>query len=77
MKVKTYEDGWDCIPELKDTVQAYSNMQDAIYEIENCVRVRDLPTLVGELQQYLEEMFNHLDNIDTDQEFETVEYNGE
>ena len=52
-------------------------MASAIYEINNCVRVRDLPTLVGELQQYLEEMFNHLDNIDTDQEFETVEYNGE
>ena len=52
-------------------------MASAIYEINNCVRVRDLPTLVAELQECLEEMFNHLDNIDTDQEFETVDYDGE
>jgi len=72
--VKTTEDGWDCVPELKEVVQAHSNMASAIYEIENCVRNRDLPSLVSELQECLEEMFNYLDNIDTDQEFETVNY---
>ena len=75
--VKTIEDGWDCVPELKDVVGAYKNMKGAIYEIENCVRDRDLPSLVGELQECLEDMFNHLDNIDTDREFETVDYDGE
>ena len=58
-------------------VEAYKNMKGAIYEIENCVRDRDLPSLVGELQECLEDMFNHLDNIDTDREFETVDYDGE
>tara|TARA_Y100001963_G_scaffold122310_1_gene171495 strand:+ start:2607 stop:2840 length:234 start_codon:yes stop_codon:yes gene_type:complete len=77
MTIKTYEDGWDCVPELKDVVEAYKNMKGAIYEIENCVRDRDLPSLVGELQECLEDMFNHLDNIDTDREFETVDYDGE
>ena len=29
--IKTTEDGWDCVPELKEAVDIYENAADIIY----------------------------------------------
>ena len=44
--IKTIEDGWDCVPELKEVVDTYENAADIIYEINNCVRVTDLCDII-------------------------------
>ena len=71
--IKTTEDGWDCVPELKEVTKAIDNMGSHIYEIKNCVRSSHLDNLVLEMKEMLEEALDLIKKIDIDREFETVE----
>ena len=72
--IKTIEDGWDCVPELKnEVVYAYEEAADIIYEINNCVRSTELYEIVERLQDMAATITEQLEEIDEDQEFETVE----
>ena len=71
--IKTTEDGWDCVPELKEVVDTYENAADIIYEINNCVRQTELPDLLERLRDMCENIETSIDAIDPDQEFETVD----
>jgi vacuolar-type H+-ATPase subunit E/Vma4 len=72
MAIKTIEDGWDCVPELKECVAEIDNVNSIIYEINNCVRQTDLYTIVEELKNMVYNLTEKLEAIDEDQEFETV-----
>ena len=72
MMIKTFEDGWDCLPELKEVVKTIEELDHYNYEINNCVRVTELAEMVSEMKNILEEALSKLENIDTDREFETV-----
>ena len=72
MAIKTIEDGWDCVPELKECVAEIDNVNSIIYEINNCVRQTDLYTIVEELKNMAYTLTEKLEEIDEDQEFETV-----
>jgi len=72
MAIKTIEDGWDCVPELKECVAEIDNVNSIIYEINNCVRQTDLYTIVEELKNMAYNLTEKLEAIDEDQEFETV-----
>ena len=41
MIIETFEDGWDCLPELKEVVETIEELDTYKYEINNCVRVTD------------------------------------
>ena len=71
-RIKTIEDGWDCVPELKECVAEIDNVNSIIYEINNCVRQTDLYTIVEELKNMAYTLTEKLEEIDEDQEFETV-----
>jgi|TARA_B100001778_G_C18114454_1_gene417701 hypothetical protein len=71
--IKTIEDGWDCVPELKEAVNIYENVGHHIYEIKNCVRSEDLEQMVGELLNMCYDMKQKLEEIDDSLEFETVD----
>ena len=72
--IKTKHDGWECVPELKDEVVfAYENAADIIYEINNCVRSTELYEIVERLQDMAATITEQLEEIDEDQEFETVD----
>ena len=71
--IKTTENGWDCVPELKEVVTTYENASNIIYEINNCVRQTDLCDLIEELRDMCQTMESQLDEIDDSQEFETVD----
>jgi len=71
--IKTDHDGWDCVPQLKRAVRKMESLKYLTYEINNCVRQHDLPHIVEEMKQQLEEAIEQLDTIDITQEFETVE----
>ena len=71
--VKTTEDGWDCVPELKEVTNTIDNMSSHIYEIKNCVRSSHLDNLVLEMKEMLEEALDLIQKIDIDREFKTVE----
>ena len=73
MKEKTYEDGWDCVPELKEVVDIYESVGNHIYEIKHCVRSEDLEQMVDELLGMCIDMKQKLEEIDETQEYETVE----
>ena len=73
MTIKTIEDGWDCEPKLQLAVNAIDKCHHFIYEIKNCVRESELDYMVYEMRDYLNEAICHLDEIDTNQEFITVE----
>ena len=73
MAIKTIEDGWDCVPELKECVGEIDNVNSIIYEINNCVRQTDLYTIVEELKNMAYTLTEKLEAIDEDQEFETVD----
>ena len=73
MAIKTIEDGWDCVPELKECVSEIDNVNSIIYEINNCVRQTDLYTIVEELKNMAYNLTEKLEAIDEDQEFETVD----
>jgi hypothetical protein len=71
-RIKTIEDGWDCVPELKECIAEIENVNSIIYEINNCVRQSDLYTIVEELKNMAYTLTEKLEEIDEDQEFETV-----
>tara|TARA_B100001250_G_scaffold395121_1_gene399697 strand:+ start:895 stop:1128 length:234 start_codon:yes stop_codon:yes gene_type:complete len=73
MVIKTTEDGWDCVPELKECIAEIENVNSIIYEINNCVRQTDLYTIVEELKNMAYTLTEKLEEIDEDQEFETVD----
>jgi len=70
--IKTTEDGWDCEPKLKLAVEAIEKCHHFKYEIENCVRSSELDYMVYEMRDFLKEAVEHLDKIDTNQEFKTI-----
>jgi len=72
-KIKTTEDGWDCVPELKEVVDIYENVGHHIYEIKHCVRSEDLEQMVDELLGMCYDMKQKLEEIDETQEYETVD----
>ena len=74
MKIKTMEDGWDCVPELQEAVNFIEELNEFTYEINSCKRDQDLDYMVEEMTEKLQEAINVLETIDTNQEFETVNY---
>ncbi len=73
MAIKTIEDGWDYVHELKECVGEIDNIGNTIYEIKNCVRTMELYDIVEELKNMAYTINDILENIDEDQEFETVD----
>ena len=73
MAIKTIEDGWDCVPALKEVISEIENVDGIVYEINNCVRSTDLYTIVEELKNMAYTLTEKLEEIDEDQEFETVD----
>jgi hypothetical protein len=71
--IKTIEDGWDCVPELKEAVEIYENVENTIYEINRCVRDQELCDIIEELKSMCIDMQEKLDEIDESLEFETVD----
>ena len=72
MAIKTIEDGWDCVPALKEVISEIENVDGIVYEINNCVRQTDLYTIVEELKTMAYNITEKLEAIDEDQEFVTV-----
>jgi len=70
--IKTEEDGWDCVPELKGVLECLDYTKDDQYEIRNCVRQSSLPDLVENLRDNLQDAIDILDGINVNKEFETV-----
>ena len=73
MAIKTTEDGWDCVPALKEVISEIENVDGIVYEINNCVRSTDLHTMVEELKNMAYNITEKLEAIDEDQELETVD----
>ena len=71
--IRTTEDGWDCIPELKQASECLEEARHETYEINNCVRSSELEDLVSNLKSKLESAIGYLDEVDTDVEIEQVE----
>tara|TARA_R100001443_G_C3237617_1_gene149959 strand:+ start:130 stop:378 length:249 start_codon:yes stop_codon:yes gene_type:complete len=71
--IKTVEDGWDCVPELQEAVNKIEELDHFLYEINRCQRDHELDYMVEEMKEKLQEAIDILENIDTDQEFETVD----
>ena len=71
--VETYEDGWDCVPELKSIAQEIDRIQHYKYEIECCVRHSDLETMVQDIEETIVNIQHHLGQIDYYKEYKTVE----
>jgi hypothetical protein len=71
--VKTTEDGWDCVPELKYVVRTIESLDNYKYEINNCIRLSGLDNMITEMKELLEDALEKLDEIDPKLEFETVE----
>ena len=72
MGIKTIEDGWDCVPALKEVISEIENVDGIVYEINNCVRSTDLYTIVEELKTMAHNITEMLEEVDEDQEFVTV-----
>ena len=77
MTKETIEDGWDCVPELKEAVEIYENAGHIVYEINNCVRDIELGDMIRELKDMCYDMERKLDEIDDSLEFITVDDDGE
>ena len=77
MVIKTTEDGWDCVPELKEAVEIYENAGHIVYEINNCVRQMELCDMIEELKNMCIDIEQKLDEIDDSLEFVTVDDDGE
>ena len=71
MTIKTTEDGWDCVPQLKEVADLVDTNKSIIYEINNCVRESDLRDIVSELRDSYAHAIRLLDDIDVDVEYET------
>ena len=74
---ETIEDGWDCVPELKEAVEIYENAGHIVYEINNCVRQMELCDMIEELKNMCIDIEQKLDEIDDSLEFVTVDDDGE
>ena len=72
MTKETIEDGWDCVPALKEVISEIENVDGIVYEINNCVRSTDLYTIVEELKTMAYNITEKLEAIDEDQEFITI-----
>lgn len=72
-KIKTTEDGWECVPELTEVLNHIEHTRDALYEIKCCERSRSLDSMVDELKTHLIDALESLDEIDSTQEFITVD----
>jgi hypothetical protein len=72
-KIKTTEDGWGCVPELTEVLNHIEHTRDALYEIKCCERSRALDSMVDELKTHLIDALESLDEIDSTQEFITVD----
>lgn len=72
-EIKTIEDGWDCVPELKEVVEKIEELDHYKYEINNCVRESELDHMVVEMKEMMEEAIEMLDSINVDREFITVD----
>jgi hypothetical protein len=73
MIIKTQEDGWDCVPELKEAIGELAMIDNYTYEIKNCVRSESLQNIVDGMLESLESAIQTLQDIDTSREYETVE----
>jgi hypothetical protein len=73
--MKTYEDGWGCVPELQDAVDCINEAKSAMYEIQMCVRQSSTEGIVSALKNSLEEALNILEDIDTSIEYVTIDEN--
>ncbi len=69
--IYTHEDGWDCVPELREVTSMLKTLNSYSYEIDNCVRESDLDSLVFEMKELLEEAIDQLNDIDVDIEYIT------
>lgn len=65
----TDEDGWDCVPELKEAVEIIESMDNDIYEIKNCVRKSNIYDMVMGMIDTMEYAVEELKGIDTDIEW--------
>ncbi len=75
MVIETIEDGWGCVPELKDVTWELSMLNDYIYEIKNCVRNSDLESMVSDMNEIMDNVKYHLNKIDTTKEYKTIDNN--
>ena len=73
--MKTYEDGWGCVPELQDAVDCLNDAKSVMYEIEMCVRQSSTEEIVSALKNSLEEALGMLEDIDTSIEYVTIDEN--
>ena len=71
--IRTTEDGWDCIVELKQATSYLEDARHETYEIDNCVRRSELPSLVEELRLKLQSAIACLNEIDTEVEIVQVD----
>tara|TARA_Y100000034_G_C6857019_1_gene389613 strand:+ start:464 stop:703 length:240 start_codon:yes stop_codon:yes gene_type:complete len=70
---ETYEDGWGCVPELKEAIEELEAIDTFKYEIKNCVRVSTVDDMVYEMKYILRNVLEKLDEVDTEVEYKTVE----
>ena len=70
--IKTDEDGWGCVPELKDAVNHIDDLTNEIYEINKCVRQTNLKVMVEYMQEKLQDALDELEYINVDVEYKTV-----
>ena len=73
MKIKTTHDGWGCVPELTEVTYELDQIGDYVYEIKNCVRISDLESMVQDLSEIMDNVKYHLDKINVQTEFITVD----
>lgn len=71
--VKTTEDGWGCVPQLKNAALRIAMLRDHVYEIKYCVRASNLEYMISEMKELLQDAMDELDEIDPKLEFKTVE----
>jgi len=62
MKLKTTEDGWGCVPQLKRAVRSIDMLRDHVYEIKNCVRESNMELMVAEMKAHLQVAMDELDD---------------
>ena len=70
--IETTEDGWGCVPQLKDAVSELKFISNYIYEIDNCVRDSDLTSMVEDLNETMDNVKYHLSKIKVNSEYKTI-----
>ena len=70
--IETTEDGWGCVPQLKDAVDELEFINHYIYEIKSCVRISDLASMVEDLNETMENVKYYLSKIKVTNEYKTV-----